>query len=227
MTRRTQRTTVLIADDHAVVADGLRKILGDACEIVGVVYDGSALVEETLRLKPEAVITDIAMPELNGLQAAHRILEARPHTRVIILTGIPDLTLAARALRNGAAGYVLKASAGEELLTALHETMNGRTYVTPRLAGGVFQNLMEGCGRGEHPLDDLTPRERQVLEHVAEGHTIKHTAEALKISPRTVEFHKENLQDKVGLHTNAELARYAQRHGVVRDLGAESSSAVA
>jgi len=215
MTPDVSRPRVLLADDHRIVCDGLKGILAADFDVVGAVEDGRALVEAFKELRPDVVVADVSMPLLNGLDAMLHILEIDPKAKVVLLTGMPDVALATRAIRCGAGGYVLKASAGEELIGALGEALAGRTYITPRIAGEVFQNVMEGRGKEHEPADELTAREREVLQLLAEGKSIKEAAAVLDISPRTVEFHKANLQDKTGFHTTAELARHAVRLGLV------------
>ena len=210
------RHRIILADDHEIILDGLRRILEPEFEIVATAKDGRALVAEIERLKPEAAVADISMPLLNGLDALRQVKSAHFRTRFVILTGSPDVALATRAFRLGAAGYVLKHAAAEELVAAIREALAGRTYITPRIANEVLQNLMN------HPEDatgsGLTGREREVLQLLAEGRIVKEIAGVLNISPRTVEFHKNNIVAKTGLRTTAELARYAARNGLVSDL---------
>ena len=217
MRTSTGRTRILVADDHVIITDGLKGILQPAYQIIGAVADGRALVDAARELKPDVIVADISMPLLNGLDAMIEIKKESPRVKVVLLTAMPDVTVATRALRSGASGYVLKASAGDELVSAIGEALEGRTYITPRIAGEVFQNLMEGGGKASAPIDELTAREREVLQLLAEGKSIKEAAAVLDISPRTIEFHKANLQDKTGLRTTAELARYAVRLGLLAE----------
>jgi DNA-binding NarL/FixJ family response regulator len=208
---------IALADDHEIVLDGLRRILEPEFEIVASVPDGRVLVAEIERLKPEVAVADISMPLLNGLDALRQCKSAHSRTRFVFLTASPDVALATRAFQLGASGYVLKHAAAEELVVAIREALAGRTYITPRIANDVLQNLMS------HPADNakdgigLTGREREVLQLVAEGKIIKEIAAVLNVSPRTVEFHKNNIVAKTGLRTTAELARYAARHGLVSE----------
>jgi DNA-binding NarL/FixJ family response regulator len=208
---------IALADDHEIVLDGLSRILEREFEIVASVPDGRALVAEIERLKPEVAVADISMQLLNGLDALRQCQSAHFRTRFVFLTASPDVGLATQAFRLGASGYVLKDAAAEELVVAMREALAGRTYITPRIANEVLQNLMS------HPSDDakdgigLTGREREVLQLVAEGKIIKEIAAVLNVSPRTVEFHKNNIVAKTGLRTTAELARYAARHGLVSE----------
>jgi DNA-binding NarL/FixJ family response regulator len=204
---------VVLADDHTIVLDGLRRILEPEVNIVGTATDGRQLVRIIEELKPEVAVADISMPSLNGLEALRQCRSAHLRTRFIFLTANLEVGLATEAFRIGAAGYVLKVAAGEELLTAIREVLAGRTYITPRIAGEVMQNLMNPVEESGQAL--LTIREREVLQLLAEGKTLKEIGAVLNVSPRTVEFHKNNIVAKTGLRTTAELARYAARHGFV------------
>ena len=206
---------IVLADDHEIVLDGLRRILEPEFEIVARVADGRALVAEIERLKPDVVVADISMPLLNGLDALRQCQSAHSRTRFVFLTASPDVALATQAFRLGASGYVLKHAAAEELVVAMREALAGRTYITPRIAKEVLQNLMSRPGDVTEP--ELTGREREVLRLLAEGKIIKEIAAVLSVSPRTVEFHKNNIVAKTGLRTTAELARYAARHGLVSE----------
>jgi DNA-binding NarL/FixJ family response regulator len=204
---------VVLADDHTIVLDGLRRILEPEVNIVGTATDGRQLVRIIEEFKPEVAVADISMPSLNGLEALRQCRSAHLRTRFIFLTANLEVGLATEAFRIGAAGYVLKVAAGEELLTAIREVLAGRTYITPRIAGEVMQNLMNPVEESGQAL--LTIREREVLQLLAEGKTLKEIGAVLNVSPRTVEFHKNNIVAKTGLRTTAELARYAARHGFV------------
>lgn len=217
MNRPFRKATVLLADDHRITVEGLARILEPVHQIVGTVHDGRALVEAAVRLKPEVVVADVAMPELNGIEAMRRIKQLLPRAKVIILTGFSDKALARRALRFGASGYVLKASAGEQLLEAVDAVIEGRIYVAADVADEGLPKLLESASGAENSIERLTAREREVLQLIAEGKSIKETGAVLDVSPRTVEFHKANLQDKIGLGTIAELARYAAKHRLVAE----------
>ncbi|MCC6538751.1 MAG: response regulator transcription factor [Bryobacterales bacterium] len=208
------KARVILADDHAIVLDGLRRILEPEFELVGTAFDGRHLVEEVARLRPDLAVADISMPLLNGLDAFRQCRDAHSSTRFIFLTANPDVALATQAFRLGASGYVLKQAASDELVVALREALRGRTYITPRIANDVLQNLMAGGGES---AVELTSREREVLQLLAEGKTLKEAAAVLSVSPRTIEFHKNNIAEKTGLKTTAELARYAVREGLVSD----------
>ena len=207
---------IVLADDHEIILDGLRRILESDFEIVATAVDGRALLEEIQKLKPEVAVVDISMPLLNGLDALRQSNAAHFRTQFVFLTANSDAALATQAFRFGASGYVLKQSAAEELVEAIWEALAGRTYITPRIANGVVQNLMHSPAASDGE-SDLTGREREVLQLLAEGKINKEIAAILSISPRTVEFHKNNIVAKTGLRTNAELARYASRNRLVSD----------
>jgi DNA-binding NarL/FixJ family response regulator len=211
------RHTIILADDHEIILDGLRRILESEFEIVATAANGRELVAEVERLKPEVAVADISMPLLNGLDALRQCKNANSRTRFVFLTASPDVALATQAFRLGAAGYVLKHAAAEELVVALREALAGRTYITPRIANDVLQNLMTRPDEGVKNGGGLTSREREVLQLLAEGKIIKEIAAILHVSPRTVEFHKNNLVAKTGLRTTAELARFAVRQGLVSE----------
>jgi DNA-binding NarL/FixJ family response regulator len=212
------RARVVLADDHAIVLDGLKRILEPSFSLLAVAHDGRELVEHVKNLKPDIAVVDIAMPVLNGLDAFRQCKEAKLATRFVFLTANPDISLAAQAFRLGASGYVLKQAAAEELVTAIREAFNGRTYITPRIANDVMQNMMS-TSTAVSPGHELTTREREVLQLLAEGRSLKEAAAVLDVSPRTIEFHKNNIAEKTGLKTMAELARYAVRQGLVSDSG--------
>jgi DNA-binding NarL/FixJ family response regulator len=206
---------VVLAEDHSLVADGIRALIGEEFELVDVVSNGLDLIERCETLKPDLALADISMPVLNGLDALREIKKRNLRTKVIIVTGAAEVVLATEAFRAGACGYVLKQAASDELLTALREAAMGRTFITPRIANDVLQRLMEGGGDDE--AADLTSRERQVLQLIAEGNSAKQAAALLDVTPRTIEFHKRNVMEKTGLRTTAELARFAAKIGLVSD----------
>jgi len=209
------RIRVVLADDHALILDGLRRILEPEMDIVAAVNDGEALVRAVEQYQPDLAVVDIAMPILNGLDAMQRLRLTGCLAKFVFITANPDITAATRALRLGAAAYVLKMSATEELLAAIHSAQQGQVYITQRIAVEVLQRLngrpSDAVGPG------LTLRERQVLQLLAEGKTFKEAALLLNVSPRTIEFHRNNIADKTGLRTTAELSRYARREGLVSD----------
>ena len=207
---------VLLADDHDIVIEGLRRVLNHPeIEIAGAVHDGRALLRAAREIHPDIIVTDVTMPLLNGIDATRQIRESDPNVKIIFLTMHPDVSFATEALAAGGSGYVLKNSAGDELLTAIREAMNGRTYVTKSIAEAVKLGLSSRSNTWRSPLDKLTSRQREVLQLLAEGLQVKEIAVRLHVSPRTVEFHKYRIMDELGLRTTAELSRYAARHGIV------------
>jgi DNA-binding NarL/FixJ family response regulator len=208
---------IILADDHEIILQGLRRILEPEFEIVATAADGRELVASVEKHKPEAAVADISMPLLNGIDALRQCQSSQSRTRFVFLTANPDVALATQAFRLGASGYVLKHAAAEELVVATREVLAGRTYITPRIANEVLQNLMSQPADSSKDPSGLTGREREVLQLLAEGKIIKEIATILDISPRTVEFHKSNVVAKTGLRTNAELARYAARQGLVSE----------
>ena len=210
-----KRSRVLIADDHSMVIDGLRALLEPEYEVVGAVNDGRAVLPEVRRLQPDVVVIDISMPLLNGLDCARQLRDAGCTAKILILTMHPDATLAQEALAAGASGYVLKSSPGSELKAALGDVLRGRIY----LSAAVTRDMDEVMGRMTSIHQDvwarLTPRQREVLQLLAEGKSHKEVANVLNISVKTAEYHKYAILDKLGLKTNAELVQYAIRHGII------------
>lgn len=210
-----KRARVLLADDHKIVAAGLKGILEPEFELVGTVQDGRALLKAARELRPDVIVVDISMPLLNGIEAVRQLKNANDRAKVVFLTMHPDVTYASRAFEAGASGYVLKHSAPTELVTAIREALKGRTYVTPMIAGELMRSYQDGSGKRKDPIRTLTPRQREVLQLLAEGHSAKDAAAILGISPRTAEFHKYRMMRELGIRTNAELMQYAIKHGVV------------
>ena len=209
-----KRTRVLLADDHKIILNGLRSLLESEFELVGKVEDGRALVSAAEKLRPDVIVVDVSMPLLNGIEAVRQIKKADPQVKVVFLTMHPDVTYAIRAFEVGASGYVLKHSASSELLTAIHEAIKGRTYVTPIIAGELVQSYKNGVHQQPDENQQLTQRQREILQLLAEGTSVKEIAEILNISSRTVEFHKYNLMSKLKLTTSAALVQYAIKHGI-------------
>jgi DNA-binding NarL/FixJ family response regulator len=209
--RSMPRTRVLLADDHVVVAQGLETLLKESFELVGIVHDGRALVDAAERLRPDVIVTDISMPLLNGLDAIRQIRARRPDTKVIVLTMHQETQLAADAFRAGASGYLLKVSPGEELITAIGQVALGRAYVTTLLAKDLITLLLEAVRQTSTADTPLTPRQREVLQLIAEGRTMKEVASILHISPRTAESHKYEIMETLGMKTTAALIQYAVR----------------
>jgi DNA-binding NarL/FixJ family response regulator len=208
------RTRVLLADDHTIVAEGLASLLEPEYELVGRVQNGRDLLRAADELDPDVIVTDISMPLLNGIEALRQLKKTKPDVRVVFLTVHADVTYVTEALRAGARGYVLKQSAAEELRSAIRTVHEGGTYVTPLIASELG-DLLDADQASDSLAVVLTPREREVLQLLAEGRSVKEIAAVLDISPRTVEFHKYNVMDKLGLRTTAELTQYAIKHGIV------------
>ena len=204
---------LLLADDHRIVVEGLRSILGLEYELVGIVEDGRELVEAARRLRPDVIVADIGMPQLNGLEAIAQLRIEGCHAKVVFLTMHKDATYAAKALEIGASGYVLKHSASTELLKAIRAALSGETYVTSEIA----ERLRGATGTRTASLaaPSLTPRQREVLQLFAEGRSAKEVAAVLHISARTAENHKARIMDLLSLATTADLVQYALRHGII------------
>jgi DNA-binding NarL/FixJ family response regulator len=208
------RPRVLLADDHTLLLAAFQKLLADDCEIVGAVSDGRSMLEVACSTKPDLVIADIAMPLLNGLDAARQIKQLLPQTRIIFLTMNEDPDMAAEALRAGASGYLLKRSAASELLTAIREAMARRIYITPLVTEGLVHSMLHGPD-AKPPEEQLSPRQREVIQLVAEGRSMKEIGTILNIAPRTVAFHKYRLMEQLHIKTTAELIQFAIRHHMV------------
>ena len=208
-----KRTRVLLADDHKIVLDGLKSLLEQEFELVGTVGDGRALFSAVERLHPDVIVVDISMPLLNGIEAVRQIKKLDKQVKVVFLTMHPDVTYAIRAFEAGASGYVLKHSAASELLTAIHEAIKGRSYVTPMIAGELVQAYKGGTYRQTEEAQQLTQRQREILQLLVEGNSAKEIANLLNISPRTVEFHKYNMMSKLKLKSLSALIQYAIKHG--------------
>ena len=207
------RTRVLLADDHALLLGAFEKLLSGEFEIVGQAADGRALVTAAERLKPDVIVLDISMPLLNGLEAGRQIKQKQKDIKLVYVTMTEDADLASEAFRLGASGYLLKRSAASELTTAIREVMQGRSYITPLIANALIGTLLRP--EAHAPGRDLTPRQREVLQLLAEGHSMKEIANLLNISPRTVAFHKYEMMLQLNLETTAELVQYAVRHHIV------------
>jgi DNA-binding NarL/FixJ family response regulator len=204
---------VLLADDHALILGAFEKLLAGECDIVGQVGDGRALVAAVETLNPDVVVLDISMPLLNGLEAGRQIKQKSRNVKLVYLTMNEDPDLAAEAFRAGASGYLLKSSAASELTTAIREVAQGRSYITPLVAGGLVEALQHTSDR--KPGDDLTPRQREVLQLLAEGRSMKEVAALLNLTPRTVAFHKYQMMEQLKVKSTAELIQYAVKHHIV------------
>ncbi len=205
---------VLLADDHIILLDAFRKLLEPECEVVGTVTDGRALLEVGPTLNPDIIVLDMAMPLLNGLDAGRQLRQRMPNVKLIFLTVNEDPELAAEAFRIGASGYLLKNSAASELFHAIREVSKGRVYVTPLVAKEMVDTLINGSQRRKLSRD-LTFRQREVLQLLAEGRSMQEVATLMKITPRTVAFHKYRIMDELHLKTNADLVQFAIKQGLV------------
>jgi len=206
------RPRVLLADDHRIVTEGLKGLLEEEFELVGIVEDGRAMVAAARKLRPDVIVADISMPQLNGLDALATLKRDNPDVRVVFLTMHRDAAYARRALEAGASGFVLKHSAPAELVLALRAALQGRTFIAPDLAADVFRTAKE---KDADPLAALTPRQREILQLLAEGKSAKEIAAALSLSARTVEFHKYAMMETLRIDNSAELIRFAIKHGLV------------
>jgi DNA-binding NarL/FixJ family response regulator len=206
-----RRSTVLLADDHTIVIEGLVRLLREHdFDVVGTVGNGDLLIEEARRLRPDVIVTDLSMPGLSGLDVLARLKAEGITSKIIVLTMHSDAHLATLAMRDGASGFLLKESAGEELVAAIRQALQGRIYLTPALTRGVMEHMAGGPGALE---PQLTPRQRDVLRLIVKGQRMKEIAATLGLSTRTVETHKYEMMQALGLHSTVELVRYAlDRH---------------
>lgn len=205
---------VILADDHTLLLEAFEKLLSPECDIVAKVADGRALIAAVREHHPDVVVLDLAMPLLNGIEAARQIKVFDKSVRLVFVTMNEDPDLAAEAFRAGGSGYLLKRSAGSELLTAIREAMKHRSYITPLVTEGMLGSLMHRTD-ADGPSRQLTPRQREVLQLLAEGKSMKEVAGILNVTARTVAFHKYRMMDQLHIKTNAELIQYAIRNHVV------------
>jgi DNA-binding NarL/FixJ family response regulator len=208
------RPRVLLADDHRLLREAFAQLLQPRCEVVGAVADGRAVLDAATRLRPDIVVLDIAMPLLNGLDAARHLRQHMPEVKVIFLTVSEDPDLAAEAFRAGASGFLLKNSAASELLQAIEEVFQGRSYVTPLATRGLVGSFLQAPEPGKK-VGELSQRRREVLQLLAEGRTMKEIARILKITARTVAFHKYSMMEELGIRTSAELVQFAIKQNLV------------
>jgi DNA-binding NarL/FixJ family response regulator len=209
------RPRVLLADDHRIVAEGLKGLLTAEFELVGLVEDGRTLVEAAKKLRPDVIVADITMPRLNGIDALAQLKKDDPQVKLVFLTMHREVAYARRALEAGASGFVLKHSAPDELVLALRAALNGQTFISPALAGEVLQSMRSDPDLSHDPVAALTPRQREVLQLLADGKTAKEIAVVLDISTRTVEFHKYEMMQNLGIQNSAELIHFAIKHGIL------------
>jgi DNA-binding NarL/FixJ family response regulator len=208
---------ILLADDHQIVAEGLRGLLEPEFELVGIVSDGRDALEAVATLQPDVLVLDITMPSLNGIEVGRQLRAAGSPAKVIFLTMHRDVAYAAKAMDAGAAGFVLKHAAAAELVTAIRQALQGRTYITPLIAADLLRAYRTREAGQTKSFDRMTPRQREVLQLVTEGRSAKEIAALLHISPRTAEFHKARLMEVLGAGTTADLIQYAIRHGLGSD----------
>jgi len=212
--REMRRTRVLLADDHKMLVDALIGVLEPRFEVVGTVCDGRSLVEAAAKLLPDVVVVDVAMPELNGLDAARQIKRRLPEVKIIFMTMNEEPDLVGEAFRAGASGFLLKQAAAFELTQAIEKAIKGSSYVTPRAAEGQAHiDLREPRARDRAP--EPTPRQREVIQLLAEGRSMKEIASILKITKRTVAAHKYAVMEELQLKTNADLIQYAIKHHLI------------
>ena len=207
---------VLIADDHKIFAEGLKRLLKEDFDIVGVVADGRQLVAAAEKLRPDVIVVDISMPMLNGIDAVQQIKKVQPAIKAVFLTMHPDIAYAVRAFKEGASGYVLKNAVPDELITAIREGLKGKTYVTPMIAGKLMRAYESGS-QTQIEIDTvlkLSSRQREVLQLLAEGHSVKEIAFILNISAKTVEYHKYRMMEDLDAKTTADLIRFAVKQGI-------------
>jgi DNA-binding NarL/FixJ family response regulator len=203
---------VLLADDHRLVAEGLKSLLSPVFDLVGVVEDGRALLEEAARRKPDVVVVDITMPRLNGLEAIPLLKKADPNVKIVVVTMHSEAAYARRALAAGAHGFVLKHAAPADLVAAIRAAVEGKIFVTPQVAGDDLR--AQRAGRTAGGGDALTERQREILQLIVKGKTAKEIAALLGLSARTVEFHKYKMMETVGAESSAELIQFAIRRGI-------------
>ena len=204
---------IIIADDHTLLVEAFEKLLAPECDVVAKVGDGRALLAAVREHRPDAVVLDLSMPLLNGLDAGRQIKQSHPSVRLVFVTMNEDPDLAAEAFRVGGSAFLLKRSAGTELLTAIREAMKGRSYVTPLVTEGMLGSLMSSTP--DKTSHQLTPRQREVLQLLAEGKSMKEVANILNVTPRTVAFHKYRMMEQLKIKNNAELIQYAIRQHVI------------
>ena len=209
------RPRVLLADDHRIVAEGLKSLLEPEFELIEIVENGRALVDATRRVRPDVIVADISMPELNGIDALMLLKRDDPDVRVVFLTMHRDVNYARRAIEAGALGFVLKHAAARELVLALRAALCGKTFISPAFADDVLRAMKSGTQSVTDRGEALTVRQREILQLVAEGCTAKEVGKRLGLSARTVEFHKYRMMESLCVRTNAELVQFALRNGVV------------
>ncbi|HEY6265593.1 MAG TPA: response regulator transcription factor [Candidatus Acidoferrum sp.] len=209
-----RRPRVLLADDHQMLLDALKGVLEPRCKVVGMVGDGRSLLEAAAKLQPDIIVVDIAMPQLNGLDAARQVKHSMPRVKLIFMTMNEDPYLVGEAFRAGASAYLVKQAAALELTNAIELVLKGRTYVTPSIADGLDKIALRSPNVRDH-APEPTPRQREVIQLLAEGRSMKEVASALSITPRTVAAHKYAVMELLQLKTNADLVQYAIKHRII------------
>jgi DNA-binding NarL/FixJ family response regulator len=204
---------VLLADDHALILGAIERLLADECRVVGRANDGRALIALAESLKPDVIVLDVGMPLMNGLEAARHLTQKLPDVKLVFMTMHEDHDLVVEAFRAGASAYLLKRSAATELTTAIREVTQGRSYVTPLVTKDLVDSLLQGDDR--RPSQALTPRQREVVQLLAEGRSMKEAAAVLNITSRTVAFHKYEAMRQLGCKSTAELIQYAVKQHIV------------
>jgi DNA-binding NarL/FixJ family response regulator len=212
--RTSRRPRVLLADDHQMLLDALKRVVEPRCEVVGMVSDGRALLTAAAKLHPDIVVLDIAMPQLNGLDAARHLKPALPKLKLIFMTMNEDPDLVGEAFRAGASAFLLKQAAAFELMEAIEKVMKGGSYVTPSAAEGQAAISLRDPRSRAH-ITEPTPRQREVIQLLAEGRSMKEVASILQITKRTVAAHKYAVMDLLQLKTNADLVQYAIKHRII------------
>lgn len=205
---------IILADDHCLFLDTLKNFLEPEFEVVATFADGLSLVKKAPRLNPDVIVLDIGMPQMNGLNAGQRLKELLPNTKLVYLTMNMDREIAAEAFRVGASAYLVKSSAGIELVDAIRQTLRGKSYITSLITEGVVGSFIQNIQPKPSP-DKLTLRQREVLQLLAEGRSMKEVAFMLNVTPRTVAFHKYAMMEHLRLKTSAELIRFALKNSIV------------
>jgi DNA-binding NarL/FixJ family response regulator len=211
------RIRIVLADDHTLVRAGIRALLESVpgVEILAECGDGREALELIAKHRPDVALLDIGMPGMNGLEAAKRVAQESPRTRIVILSMYADASYVRQALRAGVAGYLVKGAAVAELPLALQSVMRGETYLTPKVSQTVVKELLSDGGGELHPLEGLTQRQREILQLIAEGRSTKEIAHLLEVSVKTVETHRVRLMDRLGIHDVAGLVRFALKAGLI------------
>jgi DNA-binding NarL/FixJ family response regulator len=210
-----KKVSVILADDHKIILEGLKNLLEEEFEVLDQAEDGRQLLDSAQKLHPDVVVVDISMPSLNGIDAVRQLKSTNPNIKVIFLTMHNDAMYAKEAFDAGASGFVLKHSAPSELITAIHEALKGNTYISSAITEELMHLYKDKVDTNGSIFGKLTLRQREVLQLLAEGKSAKEIAKILHVSTRTVEFHKYNMMEQLGLKTTAELIHFAIKHGII------------